>query len=268
MSKSRKIRRLKRKLKRNLDIIGFGAFLLVGGLFFLGKFTGGKNTNAARGVASVPAQAGQKALSRTEQAQLNTKVRGFLTEVKKALKEDAPGISAFVLFMRQVAPDAVEKDEKLNQLCKTQDACPLPLRDVYEIGLARLDDANLPTAKEALQASMMKSSIHKVAKQMILAKHLIGTKMHKAKKVSKMKDKDNVEISPSAQYVLVTAKQLQMLKVPEQEYLQVMYKALANSNDLVAKKLILKGLHKGYPKFKGQIEQAAGKLGVKAFAKR
>lgn len=257
MASSKKVRRFKRKLKKNLDVIAFSLFLLAGVGFFGNKYLSKRNASQARNMASI------KPMTAAEQSHAKAKVQGFLGQVKAALKQDSAGISAFVLFMRQVAPEAVEKDKNLNKLCKNQKTCPLPLKEVYTIGLARLDRANLPTAKEALQASLIQSEIHILEKQRILAQHLIGTQMHKSKKLSQLRKGDNVEISQSAQYLLVTAKQLQMLKMPEKEYLRVMYRALDNSNDKVAKQLIYQGLQKGYPKFKDEIIKAANQSSKK-----
>lgn len=203
-------------------------------------------TNTSASQEMTPMTEAQKAQARLEMKQ-------FLTKTQNELGNDAIGVSAFVLILRQIAPDVVAQDKEIKDLCLTQNQCPFPIVDVYQAGLARLDNTQNAAAKIELQTHMLKSDIHILEKQEILARHLLATKIMTSTELSKQIGKDQVYLTKAMQYYLATSRQLQSLGVPEEKYVQIILTGLSRSRDEYAKGLIRQGLTKTFPNQQNRI---------------
>lgn len=212
----------------------------------------------------MPASVDGKAASLTpaQQKEMSGKIETFLKKVEKELGSDNVGVASMVIFLRQVAPKEVAANAKIKDLCTTVKTCPMPLSDVYQLALKRLDDAADVPAKQIMQEQLIKSDLSAQAKGAILARNMAFSKILTMEPSTKAIDKNRTQLGPDIQYLVVSSRQLQSLKVQPVQYLQVMMTAISRSRDQIARSLIVNSLIASYPSFSQVIANDARKMGI------
>jgi hypothetical protein len=179
------------------------------------------------------------------------------------LGNDEYGRLASLIIWREANPPAVDDESEGAQICIDRKSCPLPLDQVYSIGLKRLDEALDLRGKLYLQAQLVECSLGASEKWAILSNTVINSKIHTLPPTSSTTSEGKLILKEDMQYVAYTATHLREIAPSREEYLRVMFAIISNSKDQIARQHIAESLQRGFPKFGDAIEMEAAKLGIK-----